>query len=215
VTDPRVLSQVVDVSPHVAPVALEIGAIFDAHFDYVWNTLRRLGVREFDLEDLSHEVFLKVHARLADYDAARPMRPWLFGFAYRVAADHRRLARHRLEVLGAPVEAVDPVRPPDERIEADEERALVEAALAELDFDRRAVIMLHDVEDVPVPAIAAELGIPVNTAYSRLRLAREDLAAAVTRQRRKTRMTGPAGAWPRPGAGDLARPRATPRRGAL
>jgi RNA polymerase sigma-70 factor (ECF subfamily) len=210
VTDPPSPPQVVHVSPHVAPVALEIGAIFDAHFDYVWSTLRRLGVREFDLEDLSHEVFIKMHARLADYDAARPMRPWLFGFAYRVAADHRRLARHRVEVLGLAVEAVDPVRPPDERIEAAEERALVEAALAELDFDRRAVILLHDVEDVPVPAIAAALEIPVNTAYSRLRLAREDLAAAVTRQRRKTRVAG-AGAWPRTGSGQLPRT----RRGAL
>ena len=208
----------VDVSPRAAPVAVEIGAIFDAHFDYVWNTLRRLGIRESDLEDLSHEVFIKVHGRLADYDATRPMRPWLFGFAYRVAADHRRLARHRLEVLGAPVEAVDPVRPPDERIEADEDRALVDAALAELDFDRRAVLVLHDVEDVPVPAIAAELGIPVNTAYSRLRLARGDLAAAVTRLRRRTRGPDSAGAWAgagaRAGAGAGAEPRRA-RRGAL
>jgi RNA polymerase sigma-70 factor (ECF subfamily) len=201
----------VTVSPRAAPVAVEIGAIFDAHFDYVWHTLRRLGIRASDLEDLSHEVFIKVHARLGDYDATRPLRPWLFGFAYRVAADHRRLARHRVEVLGSAVEAIDPVRRPDERIEADEERALVDAALAELDFDRRAVLLLHDVEDVPVPAIATALGIPVNTAYSRLRLAREDLAEAVTRQRRRARGPGSIGAWPRVGSGPL--PRA--RRGAL
>jgi RNA polymerase sigma-70 factor (ECF subfamily) len=177
-----------------------MGAIFDDHFDYVWNTLRRLGVRDVDLEDLAHEVFLKVHGRLDDYDTARPMRPWLFGFAYRVAADHRRLARHRLEVLGAPVEAVDPVRPPDERIEADEERVLVDAALAQMSFERRAVLVLHDVEELPVPAIAEELGIPLNTAYSRLRLARDELAAAVKRLR-KRRTPGSAGAWPRAGRG--------------
>jgi RNA polymerase sigma-70 factor, ECF subfamily len=188
------------VSALASPVRPDMGAIFDDHFDYVWNTLRRLGVRDVDLEDLSHEVFLKVHGRLDDYDAARPMRPWLFGFAYRVAADHRRLARHRLEVLGAPVEAVDPVRPPDERIEADEERVLVDAALAQMSFERRAVLVLHDVEELPVPAIAEELGIPLNTAYSRLRLAREELAAAVKRLR-KRRTPGSAGAWPRAGRG--------------
>jgi RNA polymerase sigma-70 factor, ECF subfamily len=176
-----------------------MGAVFDAHFDYVWNILRRLGVRESDLEDLAHEVFLKVHGRLDDYDPTRPMRPWLSGFAYRVAADHRRLARHRIEVLGVPVEAVDPVRPPDERIEAGEERALVEVALAGMDFDRRAVLVLHDVEDVPVPAIAEELGIPLNTAYSRLRLAREELATAVKRLRRRQHV--PVGAWSKPGRG--------------
>lgn len=161
----------------------DMRVIFDDHFDYVWNTLRRLGVREADLEDLAHEVFLKVHARIHDFDASRPVRPWLFGFAYRVAADHRRLARHRLEVYGTAIEPVDPVRPADERLVADEEWELVNSALAELDFDRRAVLVMHDVDDVPVPAIAQELGIPVNTAYSRLRLAREDLAAVVKRLR--------------------------------
>lgn len=175
----------VDVSPRTSPVLPDMGAIFDEHFDYVWNALRRLGVRREDLEDLSHEVFLKVHARLHDFDIARPMRPWLFGFAYRVASDHRRLARHRLEVLGASVEAVDPVRPADERIEADEIRTLVEDALAGMDFDRRAVLILHDVEEIAVPAIAEELAIPVNTAYSRLRIAREELAAAVMKLRKR------------------------------
>jgi len=162
-----------------------MGTIFDEHFDYVWTTLRRLGVANRDLEDLSHEVFLKVQARLEDYDTTRPLRPWLFGFAYRVAADHRRLARHRFEVFGTQMEAVDPVRPVDERIEADEERALVEAALAKIDLERRAILLLHDVEEQPVPAIARELGIPVNTAYSRLRMAREELAGAITKLQRR------------------------------
>jgi RNA polymerase sigma-70 factor (ECF subfamily) len=170
-----------DVEPRTAPVRPEIAVIFDEHFDHVWNALRRLGVREADLEDLVHEVFLRVYARLADYDATRPIRPWLCGFAYRVAADHRRLARHRVEVLGTAVEAVDPVLPADERIYVDEQRALLETALSALDFDHRAVLVLHDVDEIPVPAIAQELGIPLNTAYSRLRTAREDLAAAVKR----------------------------------
>jgi RNA polymerase sigma-70 factor (ECF subfamily) len=207
VTDPRMPTQWMGVSPSPSPRAPEIGAIFDEHFDYVWNTLRRLGIRESDLEDLSHEVFLKVNARLDHYDVSRPLRPWLFGFAYRVAADHRRLARHRLEVLGAPVEAVDPMVPADERIEADEDRAMVEAALAELDLDRRAVLVLHDVDEVPVPAIAQELGIPVNTAYSRLRLARHELAAAIKRQKKKSRFPESAGRWQRPDTSQVPRPR--------
>jgi RNA polymerase sigma-70 factor (ECF subfamily) len=164
-----------------------LGAIFDEHFDYVWRALQRLGVREADLEDLAHEVFIKVHARLEDYDRTKPMRPWLFGFAYRVAADHRRLARHRIEVFGPAPEPVDPTRPADENLEAREERALVAAALEWVDFDRRAVLILHDVEEVPVPAIAHELGIPVNTAYSRLRIARSEFATAVKALRTRRR----------------------------
>ena len=184
-TDRRSRPQSSGVAPRPSPQQPDLGAIFDEHFDYVWTTLRRLGVRESDLEDLSHEVFLKVQGRLDDYDATRPLRPWLFGFAYRVAADHRRLARHRFEVFGAPVEAIDPVLPADARLQADEERELVEAALDKLDLERRAILLLHEVEEQPVPAIARALGIPVNTAYSRLRMAREQLATAVARLQRR------------------------------
>jgi RNA polymerase sigma-70 factor (ECF subfamily) len=160
-----------------------LGAIFDEHFDYVWATLRRLGVREADREDLVHDVFLKVHSRLADYDETRPIRPWLFGFAYRVAADHHRLARHRVEVLGASSEAASESPGADDRVAVLEQRALILEALHTLDLDRRAVLVMHDVDDIAVPQIAHTLDIPLNTAYSRLRLAREQLAQAVRRLR--------------------------------
>ncbi|HXX68834.1 MAG TPA: sigma-70 family RNA polymerase sigma factor [Polyangiaceae bacterium] len=165
----------------------DLSAIFDDHFDFVWNALQRLGVRPADLEDLAHEVFLKVQARLGDYDSSRPIRPWLFGFAYRVAAAHRRLVRHRVEVYGHAIEPVDPVRLPDESAEAQEDSELVRNALEAVDFDRRPVLLLHDGEDIPVPAIAAELGIPVNTAYSRLRVAREEFGAAIRALRSRRR----------------------------
>jgi RNA polymerase sigma-70 factor (ECF subfamily) len=162
----------------------DLGAIFEEHFDYVWDSLRRLGTHPADLEDLVHEVFLRLHARLGDYDGSRPVRPWLFGFAFRVASEHRRLARHRVEILDGETEAVDPARPADEGVHAGEERALVEQALARVDLDQRAVLLMHDVEEVPIPQVARELGIPVNTAYSRLRLGRESFAAAVARVRK-------------------------------
>ena len=172
------------VSPRSARLALDIGAIFDENFDYVWNTLRRFGVREADLEDLVQDVFLKIHVRSADYDAARPLRPWLFGFAYRVAADYRRLARHRVESHTASGEVASGEPSVDERIESREERNLVRQALESVELDRRAVLVLHDLDEVPVPEVALALGIPLNTAYSRLRLARAELAAAAKRLRK-------------------------------
>ena len=173
-----------NVKPAASRSTQDLGSMFDDHFDYVWGTLRRLGVRDADREDLVHEVFLKVHARLADYDAARPLRPWLFGFAYRVAADHFRLARHRVEVLGDPGDSTAATGlAADARVEALEERDLILTALQALDLDRRAVLVMHDVDEVPVPQIAEMFEIPLNTAYSRLRLARELLAREVTRLR--------------------------------
>ena len=52
-----------------------------------------------------------------------------------------------------------------------------------LELDRRAVLVMHDIEGHPVPEVAAALTIPIATAYSRLRLAREDVAAAIKRLR--------------------------------
>jgi RNA polymerase sigma-70 factor, ECF subfamily len=169
----------VEVSASAQPARPDLGAIFDEQFGYVWSTLRRLGVREAEIEDLCHDVFLRVHARLADYDPTRPIRPWLFGFAYRLASDYRRLARHRLELNGVHVEARDPTQPVDERMVEAERGQLVRAALDAMDLERRAVLVLHYVDGVPVGEIAETLEIPLNTAYSRLRLAREQLAFAV------------------------------------
>ena len=138
-------------------------------------------MRHADHEDLVHEVVLKVHSRLADYDDVRPLRSWLSGFAYPVPADPPRLARHRPEGLDGECEPVALTLPADEWVAAREQRELVLCALDTIQLDRRAVLLLHDIDDVPVPEIAKLLRIPLDTAYSRLRLARAQLAAAVTR----------------------------------
>jgi RNA polymerase sigma-70 factor (ECF subfamily) len=171
------------VSARARSPQLDVGALFDDHFDYVWGTLRRLGVPSADLEDLVHEVFLKIHLRRADYDDTRNVRPWLFGFAYRVAADYRRLARHRVEVRGATADVADDQTRADDRVAMNEERALLKAALECVEVERRAVLVLHDLDEVPIPEVALALEIPLNTAYSRLRLARNEFAIAAKRLR--------------------------------
>ncbi|HMI87101.1 MAG TPA: sigma-70 family RNA polymerase sigma factor [Polyangiaceae bacterium] len=158
-------------------------AIFDLHFDYIWFTLRRFGVPERDLDDLAHDVFIQVYRHLDQYDATRPLRPWLFGFAYRIASDYRRLARHRRETLGEPCEGVDGAPSASDRVATRQKLDLVWTALEQLDLDRRAIFVLHDVEGHSIPEVASTLGIPLNTAYSRLRLAREQFAKSMQRLR--------------------------------
>jgi RNA polymerase sigma-70 factor, ECF subfamily len=157
--------------------------IFEGQFDYVWNSLRRLGVREGDLEDLTHDVFVAVHRKLEEFEPGRALRPWLFGFAFRRASDYRKLARNRFEVLDASGDPADPAPDPLERAIQREVLGLARAALEALELGRRAVFILHDLDGIPMPLVARELGIPVNTAYSRLRLARGELARAVSRLR--------------------------------
>jgi RNA polymerase sigma-70 factor, ECF subfamily len=157
--------------------------LFDSELGYVWHTLRRLGVLEPDLEDVTHDVFLAVHKKLHTFDGSRPMRPWLFGFAYRFASDYRKLARHRHEVLVLAPETRDPAPSAFDRADFVEALELARTALATLELDRRAVFVLHQLDECPMPEVAEALGIPVNTAYSRFRLAREDLAVAIRRLR--------------------------------
>jgi RNA polymerase sigma-70 factor, ECF subfamily len=168
-----------------APTTVDFPGLYKQEFAYAWRTLRRLGVRERDLPDLAHDFFIVVFRHLADYDRARPVRPWLFGIAFRVVSDYRRSARFTRETLDDAPDAVDRAPPADEQIADFQARALVMNVLDGLDLGRRAVLVMHDLEGHPVPEIAAAMTIPVATAYSRLRLAREDVAAAMKRLRAK------------------------------
>ena len=146
--------------------------IFREHSSYVWSTLRRLGVRERDLEDLVHDVFIVVHRHLADFDARRPIRPWLFGIAFRVASGYRRLGRTQNELVSDDIEASSSTPSADDLVQAKQEQAVVLRALDMMDLDRRAILVMHEFDGHAMPEIARVFEIPLNTAYSRLRLAR-------------------------------------------
>ena len=70
---------------------------------------------------------------------------------------------------------------PDDALESKQARAVVLAALDRIPLPRRAVLVMHDIDDVPVRQVASVLKIPLFTVYSRLRKARRELAAAVRR----------------------------------
>jgi RNA polymerase sigma-70 factor, ECF subfamily len=158
---------------------IDFAAIYRANLDYVWHSLRRMGVHERDLEDVVHEVFLVVHRRLADYDRARPMKPWLFGIAFRVASDWRRSPARRIEPAEIAVTIVGDGPTPEDNALRAEAVAVVQRALAQVDDDARAVFVLAELDGVPVTEAAATLEIPVNTAYTRLRRARQIVTEAL------------------------------------
>jgi RNA polymerase sigma-70 factor, ECF subfamily len=156
--------------------------VFEGHCAYVWTTLRRLGVEERDVEDVTHDTFVRIAAHLHEYDPSRPIRAWLFVFALRMARDYRRLARHRHEVVGGMVEESAALTPAaDDVVSAHETHALVSEALEALDWDKRAVFVACELEELPIAEVAESLGIPRNTAASRLRLARAEFTKAVRR----------------------------------
>lgn len=165
------------------PDAPSFRTVFESELGFVWHALRRLGVAARDLDDQTQEVFVIVHRQLGKYDPSRPLRTWLLGIVYRRASDYRRLVRHQREVYDADAEVSDPSLGADEQLVAHQARNLLERALDAVDPDRRAVLVLHDFEGLVMPEIAAMTDVPLRTAYSRLRVAREELGAAVKRLR--------------------------------
>src|SRR5688572_23766418 len=127
---------------------------FEEEFDYVYRALRRHGVTAHDAEDLAQDVFLVMWRRWADFDADRPLRPWLAGIAFRVAHDHLR--RRWREVPGGQLEAEEDRAPHgEERLAASRARALVLRALTGLPERHRAMVVMHDIDGLSVQKIAA------------------------------------------------------------
>lgn len=170
--------------PHVGVLSRpdRFRAIFEQELDYVCRSLRRLGVRTSELDDVAQEVFVRVFEKLDTYDGTHSLRSWIFGFAHRVAANHTRLARFRHEDLAADeTTGVEHATPEDRAMEA-QARQLVLRCLEQVPQPRRSVLILHDLDGATAAEIAASLELPLNTVYSRLRTARGEFRDAHRRQ---------------------------------
>ncbi len=170
-----------------APTSRAFIELYRAHVGYVWTSARRLGIPAAEADDVVQETFLRA-LRLTDtYPELGSERAWLFSILFRVVQHHRRSSQRRsartvdgvdLEVLPGALEAA-----PDRHAENVESVRILEEILDGLEPERRAVLVLAELEEKPLHEIAAILGINASTATSRLRLAREQVEAAMTRRR--------------------------------
>lgn len=149
-------------------------AAFEAHFDYVWRLLRRLGVPEAAVDDAAQQVFVTFSAKLSQVVHGKE-RAFLTGTAFRVASNQRRGARRNHEHADEePIaRAIDPAPNPEEQLEASRRREWLDRTLDRLPLDLRAVLVLCELEDLTASEIAALLDIPEGTVKSRLRRARQ------------------------------------------
>jgi RNA polymerase sigma-70 factor, ECF subfamily len=144
-----------------------------------------MGVQDSSLEDAVQDVFLVVHRRLPEFEARSQLRTWLFGIVLRVAQSHRRTVRrreaHLVEVNPLELDAVSAVdqEGPLELIAQRQAGTLLHRLFDQMDEDKRAMLVLVELEQMSVREAAEALGINLNTAYSRLRVARAAFEAAV------------------------------------
>jgi len=151
--------------------------MFHEHHDFIWRLLRRLGLSTGSADDAAQHVFLVAAERVDDIKLGSE-RSFLFGTALRVARSQSRSDRRwvleedmdfRRSEAGRPEELVDHQR----AIE------LMGRILDGMTLDLRTVFVLTELEGMTMPEVAALVEIPVGTAASRLRRAREAFRATV------------------------------------
>lgn len=172
-----------------ASVPLTLVDIYKEHFDFVWRSLRRMGVPDGSMDDAAQDVFLVVHRKLATFQRRSSVKTWLFGIVARVAHDHRRSEKRK----GEPVRSQDPTAldslpdratpGPMQRAEQNASIRLLEALLSQLTPEKREVFLLAELEQMTAPEIGEALGIPLTTVNSRLRVARIEFEEALSRHR--------------------------------
>jgi len=168
--------------PAARPRVTDFRALYEAHVDFVWRNLRRLGVSDSEADDKTQEVFVVAHRRLTEFeDRGFGARAWLFQIALRVASDARRHRRRHPEDADGGIAMGRQSVPPDQTasVSLREELTRLDRALGRIEVGRRAVLVLHEIEELTAPEIANSLGISVNTVYSRLRVARAELELAL------------------------------------
>jgi RNA polymerase sigma-70 factor (ECF subfamily) len=163
--------------------------LYEEYFPFVWRSARRLGTPDAIVDDVVQEIFVIVYGRLRSFEGRSSMKTWLFGIVINVVRANRRMLRAKHPHMLSAELAVDPetlverAAGPQEAAAKAEAGRVVDRFLDELDDDKRAVFVLSELEQMSAPEIAVALQAPLNTVYSRLRLARQEFAAAAARHR--------------------------------
>jgi len=154
------------------------------HFDRVWRFVRRMGMPAHAADDLAQEAFAITAKNLGDISPGKEGAYFLSTAIRKVKENRRSFGR------STDLELVQPTargEAADVLLDEARARAVLDASLADLEPDLRAVFVLHELEDLTMTEIADALGIPAGTVASRLRRARERWSESV---RARTRPSG-------------------------
>jgi RNA polymerase sigma-70 factor (ECF subfamily) len=173
-------------APAPAPT---VEQVYRNHAEFVWACLQRFGIRDRDLDDALQEVFVVVHQRLITFRGEARMTTWLYSICLRVAQAHRRrgYVRRELAVDRFADDVLHEPTNPESELAVRQRRRVLEAILDELDLEKRALLVMFEIDETPCEEIATLLGLPLGTVYSRLHGARKAFEKAVARFRARTR----------------------------
>lgn len=161
-----------------AGLAPSFELVYAEEFDFVWRCLQGLGVPSASLDDAAQDVFVIVHRRLPSFEGRSSLRTWLYGVVRNVAFKQRRRQKRK------PSESLEhepesPERGPEERAQDQQAARFIRKFVSGLDERKREIFVACLLEQLSVPEVAEALGIPLNTAYTRLRAARLEFQRAL------------------------------------
>ncbi|HWB76087.1 MAG TPA: sigma factor [Nannocystaceae bacterium] len=152
-------------------------ALYRDHFRLVWAMVVRAGVAASAREDAVQEVWLTVHRRLPSYDGNTPIASWIAGIARHVVwRQIRAVIRARRKLVA--LDRIAPEALDDPLLARDRMRGL-EGVIGSLEPIFRDVFVAVEILGATGPEAAQQLGLPLNTLYSRLRLARARVHAGL------------------------------------
>jgi RNA polymerase sigma-70 factor, ECF subfamily len=175
--DPERLASHVTGETAARLAARELETLMKDNGRVVHRFLALQGVASRDVPDVAQQVFLLAHRKWRDFRGEASRRAWLFGIARNCAADYRKQrgrqqAAH--ESYGMYMESAPrSVKGPEEQTQASDDLRVLYAVLSELKEPVRNVFVLHEIDGLSMAEIAAIEGIPEQTGYSRLRVAKD------------------------------------------
>lgn len=151
--------------------ARRVHDLFAENYKQIWRLVRRFGVPEHHADDSAQKVFLILAERIADVKIGSE-RAFLYGTAFRVATGYRRVS-HREQPTDLADEQRCHLPRPDELTDRKRARDVLDHILCQMDDDLKTVFILYELEGFTTPEISEILEVPLGTAASRLRRARE------------------------------------------
>ncbi|MGC4087207.1 MAG: sigma-70 family RNA polymerase sigma factor [Polyangiaceae bacterium] len=168
----------------MAPPA-DFDAAYAELFPFVWRCLRALGVPRAALDDTAQEVFIVVHRRLPEFRGVSTLRTWVYGIVRNVASNQRRALGRRGQSDAFDESAPSDDPSPLQTAQNAQAAAFVQRFVSALEPKKRDVFLLALMEEMSMPEVATALSIPLNTAYTRLRLVRADFQRALAEEKRR------------------------------
>lgn len=150
------------------------------HFRYypvAVGFLRKLGVRESDLEDASQEVFLQMHRYLPRFRGNSQLKTWLYRLCITQARHVRRRRRLAETLLSWLSRTVDPQV--GSELCDDSARRRIAKALERLSEQERLALVLYEMEGLSGRQVAETLRCTEATLWRRLHYARKKFIAAI------------------------------------